>query len=218
MSAARKEAVVLIHGLWMPGLVMEPMRWRLEQRHGFAVHTFSYPSVAQGLAANVSLLRDFLKGINSRRLHLVGHSLGGVLALRTLARMRDAPPGRVVCVGSPLVGSGAARSLERWQGGDLLLGKLIREAVLSDPLQRYEGKREVGVIAGDGGFGAGVLLSAFEGPHDGTVAVEETRLPGITDHVVLPVNHTWMLISRDVADQAGHFLKHGAFKPVRDRG
>lgn len=209
--------MVLIHGLWMHGLTMEPMRWRLDQRHGFAVHSYSYPSVAQGLAANVQRLVDFLKTVRAPRLHLVGHSLGGVLALRALARMPDAAPGRVVCLGSPLVDSGAARSMSRLRGGELLLGKLIREAVLQEPLQRYEGRRDVGVIAGDAGFGMGLLLNSLvldslEGPHDGTVSVEETRLPGIKDHLVLPVNHTWMLVSRRVADQAAHFIRQGVFR------
>ena len=213
----RREAVVLIHGLWMHGLTMEPMRWRLEHKHGYVVHTYSYPSVAQGLAVNVTRLVDFLRGVQGQRVHLVGHSLGGVLALRALDRMPNAAPGRVVCLGSPLVDSGAARSLKRWKGGDILLGKLIREAVLENPLERYEGKRDVGVIAGDAGFGMGLLLNslaldALEGPHDGTVAVDETRLPGIKDHVVLPVNHTWMLVSRDVADQAASFIRSGAFR------
>lgn len=212
-----REAVVLVHGLWMHGLVMEPMRWRLEHHYGYAVHPYSYPSVAQGLAENVQRLAEFLAAIRAPKVHLVGHSLGGVLALRTLGHMPDTVPGRVVCLGSPLVGSGAARALGRWHGGEAMLGKLIRESLLQDPLTRCEGHRDVGVIAGDGGFGIGALMNAVEagalkGPHDGTVTVDETRLPGITDHVVLPVTHTWMLLSPEVADQAAYFLARGEFK------
>lgn len=211
------DAVVLIHGLWMHGVTMEPMRWRLEKRHGFNVHAYSYPSVAKGLAPNLRRLMDFLRTVPGRNVHLVGHSLGGVLALRALARMPDAAPGRVVCLGSPLMGSGAARSLEKFSGGDYLLGKLVREAVLETPLRSYEGGHDVGVIAGDAGFGMGLLVNALfldslDAPHDGTVSVEETRLPGIKDHLVLPVNHTWMLLSRQVADQVAHFIRQGEFR------
>ena len=218
VSAAQdRETVVLIHGLWMHGVTMEPMRRRLEKKFGYTVAAYSYPSVARGLDANVEQLIGFLSGLAGSTIHLVGHSLGGVLALRALAHMPDAAPGRVVCLGSPLVGSGAARLLERFKAGDVLLGKLIREAVLRDPLQRYAGQREVGVIAGDAGWGIGVLLNALEtdalkSPHDGTVSVAETRLPGIKDHLVMPVNHTWMLVSPDVADQVGHFIGHGEFR------
>ncbi|UCG73091.1 MAG: alpha/beta fold hydrolase [Chromatiales bacterium] len=212
-----REAVVLVHGLWMHGLVMEPMRWRLEQQHGYAVHAYSYPSVVEGLDANVDRLLAFLRGIRAPRVHLVGHSMGGVLVLRALARVPDAVQGRVVCLGAPLAGSGAAQALKRLRGGEAMLGKLIRESLLQDPMTTYEGPRDVGVIAGDGGFGIGAMLNALESdalrpPHDGTVTVDETRLPGIRDHIVLSVTHTWMLVSPEVAEQTVHFIKHGEFR------
>ncbi|MGI9329544.1 MAG: esterase/lipase family protein [Gammaproteobacteria bacterium] len=206
------EAIVLLHGLWMHGLAMEPLAWRLRQHYGFQVHVYDYPSVGQGIAPNSRQLAEFLRQIPTRKLHLVGHSLGGVLALKTLARMTAAPPGRVVCIGSPLVGSGVAAELARWTGGKAMLGKTIRESVLESPLSVYEGDREVGVIAGDLGFGIGVVTQAIAAPHDGTVSVSETQLPGITDHVVLPVTHTAMLLSRKVADQAVYFIRHGKFR------
>jgi len=209
--------VVLVHGLWMHGLVMEPMRWRLEQRHGYAVYPYSYPSVAEGLDANIERLLDFLGAIDAPKVNLIGHSLGGVLAVRALARAPDAVSGRVVCIGSPLAGSGAARALKSVRGGEAMLGKLILESLLQEPMNVYEGVCDVGVIAGDGGFGIGAVMNAVEPgaltpPHDGTVTVAETRLAGIADHVVLPVTHTWMLLSPEVADQAAHFIMHGEFR------
>jgi pimeloyl-ACP methyl ester carboxylesterase len=215
-AGSHPDAVVLIHGLWMHGLTMEPMRWRLAAHFGFAVHSYTYPSVAEGLAANVRRLSAYLASLPARRLHLVGHSLGGILALRTLAGLPDAPPGRVVCLGTPLSGSSAAQALRRWRAGEAMLGKMIRDTVIDAPLTAYDGDRDVGVIAGDSGFGIGLLLNAvaagaLASPHDGTVTVAETRLPGIRDHLVLPVTHTWMLLSREVADQTAHFLRHGEF-------
>jgi hypothetical protein len=43
------------------------------------------------------------------------------------------------------------------------------------------------------------------------VAVEETRLEGATDHVVLHCTHTSMLWSRPVAEQVIAFLRQGRF-------
>ena len=41
--------------------------------------------------------------------------------------------------------------------------------------------------------------NANDKPHDGAVAVDETRLAGARAHLVLPVSHTSMVCSRDVA-------------------
>ena len=145
-------------------------------------------------------------------MHVVGHSLGGVLALNTV--MRDPWPqgGRIVCLGSPLTGSTAARNLARWPLGETILGQMIQESVLNGTLDEYTGKREVGVIAGTMGMGLGRIFEDLEEPNDGTVAVVETKLPGITDHLELDVSHTGLLVSPTVADQTAHFLRHGKFE------
>ena len=77
---------------------------------------------------------------------------------------------------------------------------------------RVVGAARVGVIAGSMGFGLGRLFADLDADHDGTVLVEETRLPGAKDHIVVGTSHTGMLFSGEVAEQAAHFLQHGAFK------
>ena len=72
-------------------------------------------------------------------------------------------------------------------------------------------RRDVGVVAGSVPVGLGRVAGRFDGPSDGTVAVAETELEGARDHIVLPVSHTSMMIYRQVADQAGAFLKRGEF-------
>ena len=76
----------------------------------------------------------------------------------------------------------------------------------------WPGERDLGIIAGSLNFGLGAVLGAVAGPSDGTVSVEETRLPGAADHLVLPVCHVSMLFSPRVADQAANFLRHGSFE------
>ena len=78
--------------------------------------------------------------------------------------------------------------------------------------REWSGRREIGVIAGSMRFGLGRLFADLESDHDGTVLVEETRLPGSKDHIVVETTHTGMLFSSEVADQAAHFLQTGAFK------
>jgi len=198
--------VLLLHGLWMRGFAMAMLHRRLREE-GFLVHQFEYMSVAAPPEQAIARLRKRIRALAPGPVHVVGHSLGGVLALLA-CRDDDLPDGRIVCLGSPLNGSGAARGLtHRW--GDVLLGR-SRE-LLEHGLDRWDGRREVGVIAGRQPVGLGSLVGDVGIEHDGTVGVEETRLPGLTAHCVLETSHTGMLVSADVARQAAFFLREGHF-------
>jgi pimeloyl-ACP methyl ester carboxylesterase len=201
--------------MWMPGSEMGYMKRQLEKQHDFTCHLFSYPSVKATLDENAELLADYIADLSASRFHLVGHSLGGVLALRLLALIPDAPVARIVCLGSPLCGSRAASMLSEREWGHAMLGKTIASGVVAAPASEWAaqaaGWREVGIIAGTVPLGLGRLVAHFDGANDGTVAVAETRLPGARDHLSLPVNHSGMVVSKAVAAQTAAFLKHGRF-------
>ena len=72
--------------------------------------------------------------------------------------------------------------------------------------------RALGAIAGTRRLGIGQFFAHFDEDNDGTVAVSETVIPGLDDHVVLPHSHIGMLFANDVADQVAHFLRHGRFE------
>jgi pimeloyl-ACP methyl ester carboxylesterase len=145
--------------------------------------------------------------------HLVGHSLGGLLALRACAEDARLPPGRVVCLGSPLKGSEAARRFAGMgRGGEVLLGH--NRELIERGFERWEGGREVGVVAGRLPLGLGSVLGQFGGDNDGCVTVEETRLPGIADHCIVETNHTGLLFSHEAARQVTQFLHQGHFSHV----
>lgn len=210
------ETVVLVHGLWMSGWVMAALR-RWLVRHGFRVLLFSYPAVSADLSTNAAALDRFLARVPGERVHLVGHSLGGLVILTLLQRHRPARPGRVVLLGSPVAGCVAAAALARWSWGRALVGRSLPQwspgaaaAALAN--------REVGMIAGNLGRGLGGLVTRFPGSHDGAVTVEETRVPGLADHLVLPVGHSGMLVSRAVAAGVARFLRHGRFVPPGEGG
>ncbi len=118
-------------------------------------------------------------------------------------------PGCVVCLGSPLRGSAVARTISQVPGGSLVIGKSLD--VLRDGLDRWNGKRPVGAIAGRLPFGLGLVFGALTLPHDGTVSVEETQLPGLTDHILVPATHTGLLFSDEVAAQTVSFLRNRRF-------
>ena len=209
------EPVVLLHGIWMPGSEMWFVKRRLEADGAFAGHLFSYPSVADSLDENAARLHAFVLEKGFERVHFVGHSLGGVVALRMLATCDDVPPGRVVCLGSPLAGSRAAEVLGGHAWGRKLAGRTLSEGVVHEPASRWAlpvtAERDVGIIAGSLSLGLGRIVTSFAGENDGTVAVEETRLEGAKDHLTLPVSHTTLATSRDVADQVAAFLQRGEF-------
>jgi hypothetical protein len=73
------------------------------------------------------------------------------------------------------------------------------------------GPVEVGMVAGNRPRGLGAFVARFAGPHDGTVSVDETRVPWLSDHVVLDASHSGLLVSAEAARQAIAFLRHGRF-------
>lgn len=210
------EHVILMHGLWMRGFALSMLHRRLMEA-GFRVHRFDYLSVAateQRILDQLHARMNRLVG-DGDSVHLVGHSLGGLLALRACQGASALPRGRVVCLGSPLCGSAAARAFAGWgRGGEVLLGH--NRELLEQGLERWDGEREVGMIAGRMPLGLGAVLGHFEGDHDGTVAVQETRLPGLADHCVVESNHTGLLFSPEVARLAAGFLHDGHF-PLEPR-
>ncbi len=209
------EPVILLPGIWFPPGEMRLLKRRLEHDGRYDCHLFGYPSVRGDLDENARRLYDFAARFRDSGVHLVGHSLGGVVALRMLANHADAPSGRLVCLGSPLAGCRAAERLGRFRWGRSLAGHSLRDGVVARPASAWAGeavsRRDVGIIAGTVPVGLGRLVASFDGEHDGTVAVEETRMPGARDHLCMPLNHTALVLSADAAAQVEAFLRRGEF-------
>ena len=70
------------------------------------------------------------------------------------------------------------------------------------------------MIAGARSLGLGRLFGNFDGINDGTVAVWETRLPGLTDHVTIASSHSGLIFSGQAAELIGNFLQFGRFRPT----
>lgn len=197
--------VLLLHGIWNARGWMLPLAMRLRQQH-FQTWLFGYDSVYGGAEKAVDALLRRIDVFAGQPLVLVGHSLGGLVALQAVRR--GAAVERVVCLGSPLRGSATARALSRRRGSSWVLGR--SRALLLDGVSPWEHPVEVGVIAGSRAHGLGRWLVEL-GDSDGTVAVAETRLPGLTDHCVVPASHAGMLLSPAVARQTVAFLRDGRF-------
>ena len=277
ITNSRPQTVVLLHGLWFSGYILFVLARRL-RRQGFTVHAFSYPSVRADLGTNAERLADFLDTLDADTVHLVGHSLGGILIRALFHHHPRQKPGRIVTLGTPHGGSRVARHLSRhafwcWAmgkgvaqlldadtvhlvghsfGGILiralfhyspprqagrivtlgtphggsrvarhlsrhalwrrLMGSGVAQLLAGTPQEWSSPPRDIGVICGTRSFGLGRLLySGLPRPNDGLLTVKESAFPAAREHLALPVSHTGMLFSREVADQVESFLVSGGF-------
>ncbi len=213
-SSAPRPRVLILHGIWNARSWVAPLAWRL-RAEGFDAEIFGYDSVFGGPEAAIPRLIDHLR-THRGPVDLVGHSLGGVIALETLRQAPDLPVRRVVCLGSPLCGSLTARNLARHPWTVHALGR--SGPLLQSGCAAWEGPAQVGVVAGNVARGFGRLLARFDGDSDGTVSVEETRLPGVSDHCTVAASHTGLVFSAAAARQAACFLRHGRFTHPDARG
>jgi pimeloyl-ACP methyl ester carboxylesterase len=208
-----RTAVVYVHGLWLTGIEGCFLRRRLARELDAATFTFTYPSVRQNIASNAAVLGQFLSRIRADVVHLIGHSLGGLVILKAFEThgMSAWAPGRIVLLGSPLQGSRTAQRVAALPLGSVILGHGVKQELFADPERRWGGTRELGVIAGDLSVGLGRLVGRHDSPSDGTVFLSETKLYGAADHIVLRVSHTGLPFSKKVARQAAAFMRCGRF-------
>jgi pimeloyl-ACP methyl ester carboxylesterase len=202
--------VVYVHGLWMPGDESLVLRHRLTQEFGLTLHAFRYSGASSSMLAIAERLDQFVRDLGAPVVHFVGHSLGGLVVHRFLERFPEQPEGRVVFLGTPGVASRAAVSAARFAPVAQLMGQAGAE-LLEPRERRWTHPRPLGIVAGSQALGVGHLLAQFDEANDGTVAVSETRIPGATDHIVLPVSHLGLLLSARVAREVGTFLRDGRF-------
>jgi pimeloyl-ACP methyl ester carboxylesterase len=206
-----RPAVVYVHGLWLTGQESLWLRRRLASDFGFDVHVFRYATVRGPMTSVVSELAALVQKLAPQTLHLVGHSLGGLVIYRFLERFPEQPPGRVVFLGTPALGSRAAASAARAGWIASLMGRCIAEEILVTRERHWVSERPLGIIAGSQPLGLGRFFARFDGESDGTILVSETRMPGATDHLTLPVSHMGMLLSARVAHATGMFLRDARF-------
>lgn len=202
---------MLIHGLWFSGYILFVLARRL-RRQGFIVHTFSYPSVRADLHANAARLAYFLDALDADTVHLVGHSLGGILIRALFQDYPRQKPGRIVTLGTPHGGCRVAQHLNRHAFWRRAMGKGVAQLLAGEPQRWRPPPREIGAICGTRSFGLGrFLYRGLPRPNDGLLTVKESAFPSAHEHLALPVSHTGMMFSRTVARQIAAFLNAGRF-------
>jgi pimeloyl-ACP methyl ester carboxylesterase len=206
-SPGAREAVVVLHGLWMNRFAMHYLVHALG-RAGLRACAMGYRSASETLDQHVAHLGRRVAAVDAETVHLAGHSFGGLVILRYLQRAPDARVRRAVLLGAPVSGCLMAERLGR-KAAFLLGGSASAWQPPFDT--RLAPRFEVGVIAGTRPFGLGRLLVRLPHPSDGVVRLEETRFEGMRDHLTLALSHSAMLISSQVARQTAAFLRDGRF-------
>jgi pimeloyl-ACP methyl ester carboxylesterase len=208
-APTRAGEVLLVHGLWTNRAIMLYLA-RALAGHGFRPHPVGYFSALDEFEHNAARVARAIAECPGERLGVVAHSLGGLVALRALARRPDPRVRRVVLLGVPLAECHLGRTIARVRLLAPLLG--TTRTLWSDmPALDIPPGVAAGAIAGTRRLGLGALVLRLPGPNDGVVRVEETRHPGLADHLVMPVAHSEMLVSRAIAAQAAAFLADGRF-------
>ena len=208
-----REVVVVLHGLARSSAAMWLLHLRLH-RAGYQVETVGYRSMSQTpeeIVADISRQIDACCKQIDKKVHFVGHSLGGLMIRAYLQENRPQKLGRVVLIGTPNQGTAMADHFrDKWWAG--MAGPTALSLGTDDasfPRSLPDPDYSVGVIAGIGRQQMDDRI--LPGEDDGLVAVESTKLNGMRDFIVVNTGHSMMRYDEAVAMQTISFLRNGAF-------
>ena len=205
--------VILVPGLGLGGIELLMLKSRL-RKAGLDARIYYYWPWRRSIDEYARRLATYVKNSLLRHPDFVAHSLGGLVVARMCASDPERVGCRVVTLGSPHVGCEAASRFKKVPGGAWLLGRGLRTALEQAPIG-FPSAVKVGTIAGNLDAGLGWLLG-IRRPNDSVVCVDEAHHPRATETMTLKVSHTAMLISKRVANEVDHFLKHKRFSGSKE--
>jgi len=212
------ECVVLLHGLIRSSTSMNKMQRELDEA-GFVTANIDYPSREHTVEELADMavpqgLEECRNHDDVERIHFVTHSLGGILVRQYLSSNEIPELGRVVMLGPPNQGSVAADDMGGVPGFEWLngpAGQQLGKGEDSVPLKLGAANFEVGIIAGNRTIDP-ITSAVLDNPDDGRVSVEDTRLEGMTDFVVVEHSHAFMMRMRRPIELTISFLQTGSFE------
>ncbi len=194
------EAVLLLPGMGRTPKSLAGLGRRLEEE-GYRAVPWPYRSVRGRVEEHGRRLHEDLLALDRdpsvSRIHLVGHSLGAIVARHALTLGVPTKIGRVVMIAPPNSGSRLARRI-----APLFAWVAVPLPELSDDPGSFV--RRLGVPEG---VEIGVIAASL----DEKVRREETHLPGEADFAVVPGMHGFTFAPGELRDRVVGFLRRGRF-------
>lgn len=195
-----RECVALVHGFLANKGVMWLLARRLRRR-GYLTKVWGYWNHHSSILVHADRFAQELVALDADprfdTIHLVGHSMGGIIEQAALDRYRPRKLGRLVMIGSPSRGSFVATKMAT------TFGRLLKPvAELSTAPDSLVNRLPVP---------AGVDIGAIAAKYDALVSEESTHPDAPHDHVILPTWHTGLLFRPETADLVAGFLATGRF-------
>ncbi|HEV2614309.1 MAG TPA: alpha/beta fold hydrolase [Gammaproteobacteria bacterium] len=210
------ENVVLLHGLGRSSRHMAKLARTLEAQ-GYVVHNLDYPSRHYAVERLCEYIHEKLSHLISpdQKVHFVGYSLGGLLVRLFLSNPKFRPKnlGRVVQLAPPNKGTDLADFWQHQWGYKKIYGPAGQQIItdqskishLFSPIDY-----ELGVIAGTATANP-IASLIIKGKNDGRVSVENTKVEGMKEHIVLHVTHRFFPKNKKVMELTAKFLAQGTF-------
>ena len=191
------------------------------RKAGFRTHNWRYHSRFYRLSDHVDHLRRFIDHLDESDtpVHFVGHSFGSLIIRGATSESLPISAGRIVMIAPPNRGAGIAERFGSTLSARWFYGKPVRDLYPGAPALDLLGlpQAEYGIIAGSNRFHLLNPISyvnamiGLECEHDGTVEIENTRLPDMNDFLIVTAHHTFICNHPETVEQTITFLQNGTF-------